>query len=808
MPVSPKPLFSVPPFRPAHWVSPRVRMRDGDITGAQRALAELGYYQPRPGLGFAPVAERRLFEGLKTFQAAQGLAPDGVMGPDGPTAQMLDAARHAKATAGAARPARAALGRGANLPLDATVGEGGRNLEADVRAAKRALALVGYYPREKARDPDGRTGKADGHDFEFGLGAFQRRFGLPADRRMAPFGPTQEKLDRLLQPGLDRAFGFDLEQPRRAADGSESPLLIAPDAGGGPSAEAEILGGLRGHILGHVADVRREDALYGFGGGDALAGGEGEDALNDSAAGEAADADAPAETEGESSEDDGPARPAAPERSDEMVPADEQGDDTADEALYRAVDGIASDLSGRQVAEVLRLAEERDVDALDSAALRELADWVRENRPDFAADLGAKLASGELDAEELSRRTVLQARRLKSGAGQSYVLKARLADHVAVLRDLYQEQGLSADEAANKVAARLTEATRGATGETVADVALAILEFAPGAGEALSLVEAAKLKAQIDEARARGDFETAGSLETSLALALAGAIPFVGKVAKLGKWGRKLYQFIDGQGARRKLLKWEKDFAKEFRAHTLESVFDPEAWAKLDVETRKSLESQFSLAKGRQGEALLRETLDRAGMSRALKEERRLRRYRAVFHDGRPDRFRHFDEVAYGQLKKRLFGLVVRPVQHGNAWAYEIKVANSKLSKNQRLIDASVESDTVDLVPALAKDADGSLPEVDKQIRNLRVPLGAVPETRLVEDVLGALNTKGAPPELLENVEKAIRQAYKIERVLAVKGHQALADRLTLAAVLGAAGAATITQSDDRTKDRRNGRSS
>lgn len=797
MPVSPKPLFSVPPFRPAHWVSPRVRMRDGDITGAQRALADLGHYRPRPGLGFAPVAERRLFEGLKTFQAAQGLAPDGVMGPDGPTAQMLDAARHAKATAGAARPARAALGRGANLPLDATVGEGGRNLEADVRAAKRALALVGYYPREKARDPDGRTGKADGHDFEFGLGAFQRRFGLPADRRMAPFGPTQEKLDRLLQPGLDRAFGFDLEQPRRTADGSESLLLIAPDAGGGPSAEAEILGGLRGHILGHVADVRREDALYGFGGGDALVGGEGEDALNDSAAGEATEADAPAETEGESGEDDGPARSVAPERSDERVPADEQGDDTADEALYRAVDGIASDLSGRQVAEVLRLAEERDVDALDSAALRELADWVRENRPDFAEDLRAKLASGELDAEELSRRTVLQARRLKSGAGQSYVLKARLADHVAVLRDLYQEQGLSADEAANKVAARLTEATRGATGETVADVALAILEFAPGAGEALSLVEAAKLKAQIDEARARGDFETAGSLETSLALALAGAIPFVGKVAKLGKWGRKLYQFIDGQGARRKLLKWEKDFTKEFRAHTLESVFDPEAWAMLDVETRKSLESIFSHAKGRQSEVLLRETLDRAGLKRALKEESRKRRYRTRFKDGRPDRFRHFDEVAYGELKKAFLGMVILPVRKDDAWAYEIKSANSRLSTNQKIIDEAVSSGEAKLEPALAKSSKETLPAVQTEIRHLRVPLGVIPEDRLVEDVLSALRDKKASTNLCRNVENAIHQAYDIEQTFRKNGHGELAEQITIAAVLSAAGAVTAVGANE-----------
>jgi len=68
----------------------RNRAAEGDdVLEAKRALSMLGLYEP-PKHGMTPYPDDRLFEGLRAFQEAEGLKPDGVAKPGGPTEQNMN----------------------------------------------------------------------------------------------------------------------------------------------------------------------------------------------------------------------------------------------------------------------------------------------------------------------------------------------------------------------------------------------------------------------------------------------------------------------------------------------------------------------------------------------------------------------------------------------------------------------------------------------------------------------------------------------------------------------------------------------
>jgi len=61
---------------------------DGDdILRTKKALHQLGHFEEKEFVN--PYADARMIDGLKSFQRSRGLAPDGVMKPDGPTAKAL-----------------------------------------------------------------------------------------------------------------------------------------------------------------------------------------------------------------------------------------------------------------------------------------------------------------------------------------------------------------------------------------------------------------------------------------------------------------------------------------------------------------------------------------------------------------------------------------------------------------------------------------------------------------------------------------------------------------------------------------------
>lgn len=66
------------------------RVDPGDIVNTKSALNELGYYQI-PERGLDDWTDDSMFQGIRSFQKANGLKVDGFMRPEGPTETAINA---------------------------------------------------------------------------------------------------------------------------------------------------------------------------------------------------------------------------------------------------------------------------------------------------------------------------------------------------------------------------------------------------------------------------------------------------------------------------------------------------------------------------------------------------------------------------------------------------------------------------------------------------------------------------------------------------------------------------------------------
>lgn len=62
-----------------------------DIMNTKRALARLGHYKVPADRGIDDWADGAMFDGIRSFQKANGLKVDAFMRPDGPTAKAINA---------------------------------------------------------------------------------------------------------------------------------------------------------------------------------------------------------------------------------------------------------------------------------------------------------------------------------------------------------------------------------------------------------------------------------------------------------------------------------------------------------------------------------------------------------------------------------------------------------------------------------------------------------------------------------------------------------------------------------------------
>lgn len=201
-----------------------------DIATTHDALGALGYLPAEPAPDFVT---KPLFDGLAAFQKDHGLKPDAAARPGGPTERMLDTVLHERAETSVrdntrnkrriSGPVRAialptALGidtrqrRPKKKPAAPAPKPAAPALDPAVDALRRGLGVLGFYPTRAdgtpALDPKrpARIGAdlLDDPDLVMGLTTFQDKFGLDPDGVIAPGGPTEAKLNRLLKPELAR----------------------------------------------------------------------------------------------------------------------------------------------------------------------------------------------------------------------------------------------------------------------------------------------------------------------------------------------------------------------------------------------------------------------------------------------------------------------------------------------------------------------------------------------------------------------------------------------------------------------------
>lgn len=66
------------------------RVDPTDIVNTKKALHQLGYYKIPSHRGFDDWTDDAMFNGIRTFQKANGLKIDGFMRPEGPTEQAIN----------------------------------------------------------------------------------------------------------------------------------------------------------------------------------------------------------------------------------------------------------------------------------------------------------------------------------------------------------------------------------------------------------------------------------------------------------------------------------------------------------------------------------------------------------------------------------------------------------------------------------------------------------------------------------------------------------------------------------------------
>lgn len=93
------------PFRLNKTVGEAYNMDLTDSLNTKKALHTLGHLKA-PDDGFSPYPDLTMIDGLKSFQRDQGLVADGVMKPDGPTVEKLNAALSMDRTSTVRQPKR------------------------------------------------------------------------------------------------------------------------------------------------------------------------------------------------------------------------------------------------------------------------------------------------------------------------------------------------------------------------------------------------------------------------------------------------------------------------------------------------------------------------------------------------------------------------------------------------------------------------------------------------------------------------------------------------------------------------------
>ena len=134
------------------------------------------------------------------------------------------------------------------LGLKGRVGRGRANDFPDVKAAKQALSLAGYYPDTFAREADGHVNSR----MRSAILGFQSDKGLRIDGWMGPGGQTERELERTIRPEVLAHEAKETPAKEAAPDPAQSGETRKPDPEAGEDLKLAIPegGGLRSDEIG------------------------------------------------------------------------------------------------------------------------------------------------------------------------------------------------------------------------------------------------------------------------------------------------------------------------------------------------------------------------------------------------------------------------------------------------------------------------------------------------------------------------------------------------------------------------------
>ena len=211
----------VKPFKLTWPIGRADAMDKDDIENTKQALDALGLYEP-PELFTERFSTEPMIRGLKKFQRQEGLVPDGVMSPDGPTHRRMNEVLEDISKPENARDMNIPKAQvSADLPnpiphstairLYSPVGHRRDNHPHDIVSVKRGLAMLGEFPMHRSSIDDTQ---ADDAFFET-LRRFQKSSGVKVDGWMGPKGETEnaleERIQALAKPGSSNRAGGVLD---------------------------------------------------------------------------------------------------------------------------------------------------------------------------------------------------------------------------------------------------------------------------------------------------------------------------------------------------------------------------------------------------------------------------------------------------------------------------------------------------------------------------------------------------------------------------------------------------------------------
>ena len=747
--------MNVDPF----WLNDRIVPSDAndprEVRKLGRALADLGE-------DTGDLSRPAVTEAVRRFQDSRGLKVDGEAQVNGPTAQRIAAEHHERQTADRPPAQNRILGEQHSVPVRDTVGTGGRNRPGDRQSVMQALAIGNYLSRYAALNPASFQSGADDPELERAIVRFRRKQGIRETGPLAPGSLSLRLLNQITAPRLHHYLGDD---PTTVPQPPEKAAVVrhSPDS-----------------LTARAVPFRDE-----------------------------------AQVAHETAQDQEIAQRQADRIRQEMAAVDRgeaavaSSTDPSLQALHD--DPELKDMTALQLDRIREIATESALDLDDAETRASLGTYMRDKEPDFVTPLREKYEAGKLDARKLERLTENWARQV-STHGASPIAVARLKAGTEVLRQALLDEGAGAEDTVAKIGKLMAGAGQGEP-----EVPL-LFEFFPGLGEALSAADAAKHLARAQAADAAGNTAEANAAWNAFALAAAGAVPFVGKAVKLlrhvktvqkaeeaitsaaapvlntiteqarkTKVVQKVEALTDAQRARREILKREEDFAKKFESNSPKKMFGEEAWNELDESAQKALSETYVRIAGEQGEVFLRELIERAGLDAPMKGTNFQRRVHLKVPGAKEPLERRYDEITIGNIKPLLGGMIVRRTKGPNGTGFEIKVASSKLNRNEKTIDDAIMSNEVGKSsPSRKAIADGfSLPEDIDHVRQLRIPLWSIPKDDLASAMRVALQEKGVPGSVIDQFEERLDIAYRLQANLEANGRSDLADSLTIAVVLG-----------------------